>query len=494
MRNNDTIPTREELRATIQQCVRDNDVEGFARAFEQMQQRIADDLQQDFDEHLEEIRRNADAQALAARGVRQLTSEERSFYQRFIECAQAKDPKQALTNANLVLPITTINAVFDDLRTNHPLLSHINFIPTGGAIKMVLNTNGRQSAAWGDLCDEIVQELLSGFSVLDTNLCKLSAFLPVCKQALILGPEWMDRYVREVLYEAFANGMTAGILDGTGKKQPIGMTRQVGPGTVVTDGVYPRKAAITVNSLDLQTVGGLIGLIAPGPNGAGRAIRDLILVCNPADYYTKVVPATMLMAPDGSYRSALPYSIEIIQDAGISIGKAVFGLGYRYAAFLGSDEDGNIEYSDHARFLLDQRVYVIKGFANGLPLDGGAFLYLDISSLAPLSYKVELVDSRTPSNDATLASLKIGSLTLSPTFAAGTTSYTASTSNASNIVTAEPADAGASVAVVLNGTAIPNGSAAAWSSANSGVNELVITVTAEDGTTTKAYTVTVTKS
>ena len=61
-------------------------------------------------------------------------------------------------------------------------------------------------------------------------------------------------------------------------------------------------------------------------------------------------------------------------------------------------------------------------------------------------------------------------------------------------MTAVPADAAASVIVELNGAVVPNGSAVAWSSANSGVNTLAVTVTAEDGTTQKTYTVTVTKS
>ena len=52
------------------------------------------------------------------------------------------------------------------------------------------------------------------------------------------------------------------------------------------------------------------------------------------------------------------------------------------------------------------------------------------------------------------------------------------------------ANAAAEVAVKLNGTPMTNGTAAAW---NSGSNTLTVTVTAEDGTTVKTYTVTVTK-
>ena len=52
-------------------------------------------------------------------------------------------------------------------------------------------------------------------------------------------------------------------------------------------------------------------------------------------------------------------------------------------------------------------------------------------------------------------------------------------------------DAAASVKVEVGGKEIDNGSAATWAS---GANTVKVTVTAEDGTTTKTYTVTVTKS
>ena len=118
-------------------------------------------------------------------------------------------------------------------------------------------------------------------------------------------------------------------------------------------------------------------------------------------------------------------------------------------------------------------------------------MYLDISGLTPAAYRVEQVTPPTPSDDATLVDLKIGSLTLTPAFASGTTTYTAATTNATNTVTATPADAGAKIKVTVNDSEIDNGSAATW---NSGSNTVKVDVTAADGTTTKAYTVTVTKS
>lgn len=69
------------------------------------------------------------------------------------------------------------------------------------------------------------------------------------------------------------------------------------------------------------------------------------------------------------------------------------------------------------------------------------------------------------------------------------TEYTATTSNATNKVTATPADETATVEILVGETALENGASATWAA-----GENTVTVTVTDGTVSKAYTVTVTKS
>lgn len=391
MRSND-IRSREEIRALMQKTAKDGDIEAFNAAFDEMLMRIGEDLRQENEEQMEALRQEMDSRVLAARGVHQLTSEERNYYQKLGEAMRAKNPKQALENLDVVMPETVVDSVFEDLRTNHPLLSLIDFVPTGGAIQMIMNTNAHQEAAWGELCDEIVKELTSGFKEVNTVLLKLSAFLPVCKAMLELGPEWLDRYVREILYEALANGMEAGIVAGSGKEMPIGMNRQVGEGVSVTDGAYPEKEAIAVTDFSTTTMGYLVAQLAVDPNGKARVVNNLILMVNPVDYHGKVMPATTLQAPDGTYRNdVLPYPTTIIPSPAVSQGKAIFGMAKRYFAAAGTSKEGRIEFSDHVRFLQDQRVYIIKAYANGMPKDNNAFLVLDISGLKPAVWKVQQV-------------------------------------------------------------------------------------------------------
>ena len=226
-----------------------------------------------------------------------------------------------------------------------------------------------------------------------------------------------------------------------------------------------------------------------------RGVRQL--TTQERDYYQKVMPATTVMAPDGTYRNdVMPYPMKVIPCGALSRGCAILGLGYRYFAAAGTDKAGRIEYSDHYQFLEDNRVYLIKLYANGQAKDDNAFLYLDISGLRPAVWKVEQVTAPAASTNAELSGLKIGALTLSPEFAGATTAYTATTTNATNVITAMPADAGAEIEIlvappVAETSEIDHGTAVTW---ETGETTVTINVTAADGSTTKAYTVTVTKS
>src|SRR5699024_2437329 len=332
MINNDVMQ-RTDIREKMMQALKDNDQQAFVDAFNQMMESIGDEIKQQYEEQVEGLKSQMDSQVLANRGVRQLTTKEKDFYQKFGDAIKAKDPRQALANLDVVLPETVLTAVFDELQTSHPLLSRISFTYTGAAIKMLMNTNGYQTGAWGKLCDEIVQELTSGFKEVDTGLFKLSAFMPVCKAMLELGPEWLDSYVRQVLYEVFSNGLELGFVAGTGNDQPIGMTRQVGDDVQVSGGVYPEKTKIAVNDLTPATLGNLLSLIAVDPNGKPRNVRDLILIVSPQDYFQKVMPATTQMTPNGTYQNdVLPYPISIIQSPAVKNGEAVLGMGYKYFA------------------------------------------------------------------------------------------------------------------------------------------------------------------
>lgn len=387
MRNNDTIKAYQQK---MMDALKASDSEAYVQAMEEMMQDVAKETAARY----EQMQDERDIAVLQSRGIRQLTGEETKYYQALSGAMRDANPKQALSNANLTMPETVLTSVFEDLQTNHPLLSRINFMPTGGAVKMLMSTGEPQQAQWGELCDAIVKEILAGFKEVDTGLLKLSAFLPVCKALLDLGPAWLDSFIRQVLYEALANGLEYGIITGDGNKKPIGMDRQVGTGVSVTDGVYPQKEAVKVTDLDPVTIGSLLATMAKNEDGKQRVVKDVILIVSPVDYFSKVMPATTVMAPDGTYRNdVLPYPMTVIQSAAMTEGEAIIGIAYKYFAAAGMSKEGRIEYSDHYQFLEDNRVYLIKLYANGFPMDNNAFVRLDISELEPKTYIVQLKEA-----------------------------------------------------------------------------------------------------
>ena len=351
-------------------------------------------LQKETLEKAQELAGVKDTEILQARGVRVLTSQEKKYFEKLGEAMRAENPKQALTDPELIMPETVINAVFDDLQTEHPLLSRISFTNTQGAIKFLMSNNDYQKAVWGKLCAEITEEIESSFKEIDMTLMKLSAFIPVCEAMLDLGPAWLDSYVRQCLYEALANGLEDGIINNLNTTTgPVGMIADMTTGSGgVGAATFTAKTATPITDLKPATIGAQLAKLAKDEAGKYRAIRDVILIVNPVDYMTKVFPATTVMTGNGTYvNNVLPYPMTVIQSAAVASGKAVLGLGYKYFMGLGmSSRAGRIEYSDEFKWLEDERVYKIKLYANGMPMDNNAFQYLDISGLKPLTIAVSV--------------------------------------------------------------------------------------------------------
>lgn len=388
MKNKDVLAQEKaQILQKMNDAILKNDGDAFAAAFEELSLNIQENILSE----VEAQQQATDAMILAGRGVRQLTSEETKYFQAVIEAMKSSNPKQALTDLEVVMPKTVIDRVFEDLVAQHPLLDAINFQNTSGLIEMYLNTDETQLASWGALTGEITKELTSGFKMVNMSFKKLSALIPVCKAMLDLGPAWLDRYVRDILTEAIYNGLEQGIIAGTGKDQPIGMMKQVGDEVETTGGVYPDKEAVEVTSLDPVTYGELLATLATSPKGKSRMVQNVILVVNPVDYFKKIMPGTTIMTPSGTYtNNVLPFPTTVIQSIQVPANKAVLGLGRKYFMGIGTAKSGKIEYSDQYHFLEDERVYLTKLYGHGEPLDNNAFLVLDITNLKPAILKVEV--------------------------------------------------------------------------------------------------------
>ncbi|MCM1190739.1 MAG: phage major capsid protein [bacterium] len=377
---------REKFSADFLQSVRDGDEGKMADAIAEFSQQLQEAMLQ------EAADTDGDRAALAARGVRVLTSQEQKYYEKLIEAMKTYgNVMQAVSNLDVAMPETIIDAVMEDIQSDFPLLDAIDFRNTTAVTKWFYNKQGTQQAQWGSLGSEITKELSGSIEEMDLKQCKLTAYMVVSKDFLLLGPAWLDRYIRSILSEANGLALETAVADGDGQTSPIGMSRDLTKGTTAEGKTtYTRKTAVKVKTLDPETYGSILEKLTVTPSGRQRAVREVIMVVNPSDYLTKVMPATTIMTPQGTYISdVLPFPTKVIQSVGVEKGHAIVGLGKRYFVGLGTSKRGFIEYSDHTQFLEDNRVYTTHLYGNGMPLDNNAFVYLDISGLTAPALKVQ---------------------------------------------------------------------------------------------------------
>lgn len=317
----------------------------------------------------------ADQHARAARNMNYLTVDERKYYNAVIT-ANGFETAEVVS----LMPATIIDRVFEDLKKKHPLLDKINFVNTGGVTQWITRTNDAEAAWWGPLCDTIKKKLSAAFKLEDMNLYKLSAYMPVCKSMLVLGPEWLDTYVRTVLGESIAMALELAIVNGTGKDQPIGMMKNLA-GAVV-EGVYPDKTPVALTEFTPASIG--TAIMAPLTKNGTKIVdaANVVFIVNPLDYWSKIYQTVMTKNLNGQWVSNFLFPMEnIIQSVAVPQGKMVTGEASNY--FMGVGMSQKIEYSDEYKFLEDQRTYITKFLGNGKAKDNESFTVFDISGMAP---------------------------------------------------------------------------------------------------------------
>jgi len=463
---NEDLKNKEELE--IKNDMKEAIEEGNSEAFVAAQTALAKSIENRILEEAKNARKEGilselDKEIMSKRGF-DLTAEEREFYNEVID-------GDGFEGTEKMLPATIFDRVFDNLRKNHPLLSKIDFKNTTAVTEWITRNSEAEAAWWGALTDDILKKLSAAFKKEDTDLYKLSAYMPVAKAMLDLGPAWLDRFVRELLYESIALALEMAIVDGTGDGEPIGMNRDL-EGAVV-EGVYPKKTAQSLADLEPITLGNKI--MAPLTKEGERAVPEALILVNPLDYWERIFAKTTFLTADKSYvYGVLPIPAEIIQSVAVDKGELIAGVARDY--FMGIGSSQKIEYSDHYKFLEDERTYITKQYANGKPIDNESFLLFNISNM-------------NPAVDTTLSSLSLGSLSLSPSFDASTTDYTASTTDASNNIKAVAESNDATIAIAVDGTIHDNDTAYDWAA-----GENVVTITVTNESEAKVYTATVTKS
>ncbi|MBE0451827.1 MAG: phage major capsid protein [Clostridia bacterium] len=369
MKNPDLPDTFDiDMMNKIKNALESEDAEVFAK----VQVEMAKEIERRILKEASEINTMAlgDQQVLAQRGLSILTADEQKYYNEVITTG-------GFAGAEQLMPPTIFDRVFEDLKANHPLLSEIAFTNTTGVTEWITRENDAEAAWWGKLTDAIQKKLEVAFKKVKTELFKLSAYMPVSKSMLDLGPVWLDKFVREVLGESMAVALELAIVKGTGIDQPIGTTKDLSAPVDPVTG-YADKIAVALLDLDPKTLGKEV--MAPLTKDGKRAVPKVLIIVNPVDYWEKIFPATTFLSATGTYvHGVLPIPATVIQSVAVDKGTLIAGMGKDY--FLGVGSTQKIDFSDHYKFLEDERTYIAKQYANGKPVDNDSFLVFDISDM-----------------------------------------------------------------------------------------------------------------
>lgn len=365
---------KNEIKEKAIKAIEEGNIEAQAEVLEAWVESVAQDVSREVAKEQETLKN--DTMILTSRGVEQLTSKEIKYYEKLAEAMKSTNPKQALTDMEIAMPDTTINRVFDDITEAHPLLKLIKVNNVTGLTEVITRKGDVETAWWGVLTDKIKKELEAGFAKESATLYKLSAFLPICKAYLTLGPAWLDKFIRTLITESISKGLVKAIVSGDGINSPVGMNRDLEkafePGKE-----RPKKVAVKIKDFEPITLGKIIAKLT---NEGKRIVTKVQLIVNPVDYWEKVFAITTTKNSLGQYvANQFPIPVDIIQETTVDKGEALIGLAKKYDLNVGMGK--KIEYDDSVRFLDDERVYLAKMYANGKAVDNNSFVLLDISEI-----------------------------------------------------------------------------------------------------------------
>ena len=109
---------REEIKEKAIKAINDGNTKEQTEVIEDWMQSVALEVAERVSK--EQSRLQNDTIILTNRGEKQLTSAEINYFEKLATAMKANNIRQALTDIDVVMPITTINRVFDELVEAHP--------------------------------------------------------------------------------------------------------------------------------------------------------------------------------------------------------------------------------------------------------------------------------------------------------------------------------------------------------------------------------------
>jgi hypothetical protein len=223
------------------------------------------------------------------------------------------------------------------------------------------------------------------------------------------------------------------------------------------------------------------GVLSGNPGAAVSSSTNLFYLCDDAGFCSNLIYAYYGQSQAALTASTTASTIEVSQNATVS---ASGGSGSGAVTF--STSNSAVAY-----------VNPTSGVVLGAGV-GTATITAVRAKAAPysVSNRVTVDITVTSSTNANLSSLNTTpstSGTIAPSFTGATTDYTATTPNSTTSITVRPVASQTNSTITVNGATVATSTSSSPIDLNVGANVITVLVTAQDGTTTKTYTLTVTR-
>ena len=408
-----------------------------------------------------------------------------------------KGQSRNITGAELTIPIFFLDLIAENMFRYSKLLNRVRVRNVSGEARQTI-AGTVPEAVWTEMCGAI-NELTFAFNQITVDGYKVAGFVPVCNSLLEDNDVNLASWIVEMLSESIGLAMDKAILYGKGStsNMPLGIVTRLAQTSQPAG--YPANAPAWV---DLHTS----NVLQIGGEGVTGAEFWAELMQATGNTYTRYSRGNQFWAMNSKTYALLKSKLITFTATGDIVAN-LFGVlpiingdidvlefmpdgdivgGYGDLYLLSQRSGMTIESSTEVQFIQDNTVFKAKQRADGQPIIPGAFVAININDQAVTTVMDFAADT---ANDAQLIGLSIQGVTLSPGFAATTMSYTGGTASANTgKIEATAAQAGAQIAISVNGVNCRNGGTGKFNA--SAKNTVTVTVTM--GNAVRVYTVTFT--
>lgn len=409
--------------------------------------------------------------------------------------------KRALSGAGLLIPKVYLGLIRENIIRYSKLYRHAFVRPVKGEGRTTI-MGTIPEAVWTEMCANL-NELDLVFNQAEVDGYKVGGFIPVCNAILEDSEIDLAAEIITALGQSIGLALDKAIIFGTGIKMPQGVITRLAQTSEPAN--YPANARPWVDlhtsnikalSDELEGLTLYRQIMLDSAAAKGKYSRgEKVWVMNESTY-TALKAAMLSVNAAGAVVSGingtLPVIGGIVEVLEFMPDNYIVG-GYFDNYLLAERSGTEISQSEHVRFLADQTIFKGTARYDGLPVIAEAFVALGLGNTAISPDAVSFApDTANPNAAGKLANLEISGVTLTPTFATATDTYTGATTTASATITATPQDGFDAVSITYNDAYIPNGGTVKWT-AGAG-NVVVVSVKDSTTGTVSSYTVTVTKS